>query len=203
MKYPKDLVGIRFGRLLVIEDSGERTSCGGIKYKCLCDCGNYSITARSEMISGRAISCGCYRKEKAREGRQKLKGKPCNPNSKYKTNDERYANYVFRQIKQRAKTDNIDFSLDFEQVKSLIQSRCYYCNSEKSNKYKVPKFSDDYVYKYNGIDRIDSAIGYESRNVVPCCKWCNQAKSTMTQSDFYDWVQRISKNFTKEKIINT
>ena len=194
---------MRFGRLSVIEDSGERTSCGGIKYKCLCDCGNNSITARSEMISGRATSCGCYQKEKAKEGRQRLKGKPCHPNRKYESNEKRYANYVFQHIRQRAKTDNINFSLDFEQVEELIQSKCYYCDSEKTNKYKYPKFSKDYVYEYNGIDRIDSTVGYEKGNVVPCCKWCNQAKSTMTQLDFYNWVQRISQNFTKEKIINT
>lgn len=203
MKYPKNLVGVKFGRLTVIEDSDERTSCGEIKYKCLCDCGNYSITARSELISGRATSCGCYWRERIKESRASLKGKPCNPNRKYITNEDRYAHYVFRHIKQRAKTDNIKFTLNFEQVENLIQSKCYYCNSDKSNTYKVPKFSIAYEYKYNGIDRIDSNLGYEDGNVVPCCKWCNQAKSTMSQTDFYNWVQRISKNFTYDKVIKT
>lgn len=200
MKYPRDLVGLRFGRLLVLEDSGERTSCGGVKYRCLCDCGNHSITARSELINGRATSCGCYRIEKIRESRKNLKGKPCHPKRKYETNEERYANYVFRHIRQRAKTDNISFSLESKQVEKLIQSKCYYCNAEKTNKFKYPRFSEDYVYNYNGIDRIDSAKGYEEGNVVPCCKWCNQAKSTMSQKDFYDWVQRISRNFTIDKV---
>lgn len=200
MNQQKSLIGKKFGRLLVLEDSGERTSCGGVKYKCLCDCGKYSITARSELISGRASSCGCYRSEKLREARKKLKGKPCNPNRKYATNEERYQHYIYRNIKQRAKTDSLDFELTYEQVVILTQSQCYYCNSEKTNIMRISKFSEEYEYPYNGIDRIDSNKGYVENNVVPCCKWCNQAKSIMSQRDFYEWVQKISKNFTEDKI---
>lgn len=196
----KDLIGHKFGRLLVIEDSGERTKCGGVKYRCLCDCGNTSITARSELISGRATSCGCYRIERIRESRERLKGHPCNPNRKYDTNEERYQHYVYRRIKQRAKTDCLDFELTYEKVEELTQSNCYYCNSEKSNLLKVKKFSEDYEYPYNGIDRLDSQKGYVEGNVVPCCKWCNQAKSTMSLQEFYAWSQRLSLNFTQNKI---
>ena len=200
MKYPKDLTGMKFGRLLVIEDSSERTSCGGIKYKCLCDCGKYAVVARSELISGKSTSCGCYRTERIRESRKALKGKPCN-NRKYNKNEDRYAHYAFRQIRQSAKTRNIDFLLSYEQVAKLIQSKCYYCGCEKSNILKVKKFDENYIYQYNGVDRIDSEKGYVDGNVVSCCKWCNQAKSTMNQSEFYNWVKRISENFTYDKVI--
>lgn len=202
MKPKTELIGKKFGRLFILEDSGERTSCGGVKYKCQCDCGNLTITARSDIIHGRAVSCGCYRTEKLREIRASSKGKPNHPNRKYKTNEERYQNYVYRKIKQRAKSDEIEFDLTYEQVLNLIKSRCYYCGNEGSNRMNVRRFSEDYSYKYNGIDRINSSKGYVLGNVVSCCKWCNQAKSVMSQKDFYHWIQQVSKNFTFEKIIN-
>jgi hypothetical protein len=45
---------------------------------------------------------------------------------------------------------------------------------------------------YNGIDRIDNARGYERDNIVPCCKFCNRAKSAMPQKEFIDLVRRIA-----------
>lgn len=42
----KDLVGQKFGRLLVIDAAEERTRAGGMRWKCLCDCGNTIIVSR-------------------------------------------------------------------------------------------------------------------------------------------------------------
>lgn len=36
----KDLVGNRYGKLVVLEDSGLRAHNRGIIWKCQCDCGN-------------------------------------------------------------------------------------------------------------------------------------------------------------------
>ena len=57
-----DLTGKRFGRLTVVE----RVSPKGtkhIKYKCLCDCGNYCEVTADCLRYGDTISCGCFRKE--------------------------------------------------------------------------------------------------------------------------------------------
>ncbi len=43
----------------------------------------------------------------------------------------------------------------------------------------------------NGIDRVDSKIGYYPKNCVSCCKQCNRAKSDQTQNEFYEWIERI------------
>lgn len=45
----KDLSNQRFGKLTVIEDSGNRASNGGILWKCLCDCGNYTYVVGSNL----------------------------------------------------------------------------------------------------------------------------------------------------------
>jgi hypothetical protein len=54
----------RFGRLVVIEDSGRRNDKHrGIIWKCLCDCGNYTYVRTDLLKSGNTRSCGCLLKE--------------------------------------------------------------------------------------------------------------------------------------------
>jgi len=60
-----DLTGRRFGRLVVIEDSGERTKNGRIKWLCECDCGNFTKSDSQALRSRESKSCGCIQKEKA------------------------------------------------------------------------------------------------------------------------------------------
>lgn len=59
-----DLVGTRFGRLLVLEEA-QKTN-GRKSFKCQCECGNTMITLRQSLVSGNTKSCGCLLKEKTR-----------------------------------------------------------------------------------------------------------------------------------------
>ena len=58
----KNLVGQKFNHLLAIEYVGKNKD-GKLYYKYLCDCGNIVINNTTDVISGRTMSCGCYRKE--------------------------------------------------------------------------------------------------------------------------------------------
>jgi len=53
------LSGMKFGRLYVIKDSGERTRKGGILWECLCDCGNKCLAQSHLIKNGSTKSCGC------------------------------------------------------------------------------------------------------------------------------------------------
>jgi hypothetical protein len=44
----------------------------------------------------------------------------------------------------------------------------------------------------NGIDRLDSKVGYVEENVVSCCADCNFAKQRLSKSQFLDLVKRIA-----------
>lgn len=55
------LVGQRFGKLLVLEDSGNRTTSGNVIWKCLCDCGNITYVSTSNLRGGHVKSCGCMK----------------------------------------------------------------------------------------------------------------------------------------------
>ena len=57
----KDLIGKRFGRLTVICRNGISLDHGAI-WKCLCDCGEKPNIKSQNLLNGRTISCGCYRK---------------------------------------------------------------------------------------------------------------------------------------------
>ena len=62
-KYPADIVGFRFGKLVIISEIiGKRDD---ILYGCICDCGNNTQAMRGDLINGRVTSCSdCSRKEK-------------------------------------------------------------------------------------------------------------------------------------------
>lgn len=60
-----DLTGQRFGRLVVVRDSGERTSAKGVIWECRCDCGEISFVSRANLKNGNTKSCGCLDKEVA------------------------------------------------------------------------------------------------------------------------------------------
>jgi hypothetical protein len=62
-----NLVGMRFGKLLVIEKSNDYISPKnqhGSMWLCKCDCGNIVEIRASDLRSNRTMSCGCYKSEK-------------------------------------------------------------------------------------------------------------------------------------------
>lgn len=68
-KTAKNLKGIRFGRLLVIKDSGKR-SHSFVVWQCQCDCGREVQVSSHALLRGQ-LSCGCLRNEN--NSRRRLK----------------------------------------------------------------------------------------------------------------------------------
>lgn len=64
MKNPrlKDMRGLRFGRLVVIEQAGN-AKYGAALWRCRCDCGNEKIVMGADLRSGHTQSCGCIHSE--------------------------------------------------------------------------------------------------------------------------------------------
>ncbi len=59
----RDLVGKRFGRLLVIS-RGESNWQGRTRWVCLCDCGKVTLVGLSQFYGNHTKSCGCLKHEK-------------------------------------------------------------------------------------------------------------------------------------------
>ena len=85
----------------------------------------------------------------------------------------------FSSYKTNAMSRELEFNLTFDEFQELVTSRCHYCESQPSN----------------GVDRLDSHLGYETSNVVPCCTKCNAMKSSLDPDDFIAHVLKIAGNW--------
>lgn len=65
--------GQRFGRLTTIKDVGKNSRRERL-WLCSCDCGNQPIVSSRSLISGHTRSCGCFRRERVKEGLTKSHG---------------------------------------------------------------------------------------------------------------------------------
>ena len=92
----------------------------------------------------------------------------------------KYATYRKRHEERYQGQDLISKNI-FEKLSSIS---CHYCGTPGPN----------------GIDRIDSAIGYVEDNCVPCCKHCNYVKGNLSMQDFKAWVMRFVQHQSRNKI---
>lgn len=60
----KSLIGLRFGRLMVLSLCDERSAHGTCLWRCECDCGNETNVITNRLTGGFTQSCGCLQKER-------------------------------------------------------------------------------------------------------------------------------------------
>jgi hypothetical protein len=183
-KIVEEIVGLKFGKLMVVEKLKERKS-SRIIYKCNCDCGNEHIIDGYSLRTGRCKSCGCNRFS-------------YQPSNKIENRDNALWRYLYNStIIKRNKKFNIKTEITLEEFISISKGPCFYCGLYDSNfikdRKKINKIdrTSNCMLKYNGIDRIDNDLGYIKHNIVTCCKYCNTAKNTMSQEDFFIFIKRI------------
>lgn len=61
--YYKDIIGLKFNRLVVLRRDGVCAISRSIKWLCLCDCGNKTHSTGTALKNGHKKSCGCYNRE--------------------------------------------------------------------------------------------------------------------------------------------
>ena len=59
----EDIVGNRYGKLIVLSKTDRKTKDGHYYYNCQCDCGNTKEIIAKSLKRGLTKSCGCVRKE--------------------------------------------------------------------------------------------------------------------------------------------
>lgn len=77
MRTPRDITGIRFGRLVAQSMLGTN-SHKRMVWLCHCDCGNICEVLSNSLLSNRTFSCGCFQKKSASE-RSKTHGRTKTP----------------------------------------------------------------------------------------------------------------------------
>lgn len=112
--------------------------------------------------------------------------------------DHCFPNHIkatFQQYFIRANKKGFEFEISEEEYNNITSQNCYICgkiNTETNQ---------------NGIDRVDSSIGYITTNIRSCCCECNIMKKKYSFTDFIDKLSLIYTHYKKqilpEQIIET
>ena len=108
------------------------------------------------------------------------------------TDDEVCFNDLFGRYKRTAVRKNLKFELSKDMCRSLFKDVCHYCTEPPKKIYKLPRYRQGFTY--NGIDRLDSNLGYIPYNVVSCCSFCNYKKGSKLYVDFLSWIKKVVVN---------
>lgn len=126
--------------------------------------------------AGLCVICGVRQAAHGRKGCAECLSKACDQvTERFNTIDGRMKSY-----KLRAKRQGSSFALPQELFADLATDNCFYCG-------RVAE-------PLNGIDRVDSARGYEQDNCVTACAMCNRAKNATSREAFEAWVLRAAEH---------
>lgn len=64
---PLDLTGQRFGRLVALENTGEKDRHGNYFWRCICDCGNEVERTGQQFRGAAKPNCGCLYDRQSRK----------------------------------------------------------------------------------------------------------------------------------------
>ena len=170
----KDLTGNVYGYLTVIGPIKRHNA--KVVRLCHCKCGNDTWVESVKLRRKHTQSCGCYRSDF-----KKLKS------------GEAVRNNILDDYKRGASKRNFSWTISDDTFDRLLGGQCVYCCSPPSRVRKGRRGNGDFVY--NGIDRVNSSLGYDDDNVVSCCYVCNRAKSDMTLQEFNSWIERLVKHY--------
>jgi len=184
-----DRTGMKYGRLLVVKHAGKDKRNKHL-WLCKCDCGAEKIVVADNLSSRKSKSCGCLKSESLARGG--------NQYGLYEDRELALLKIQYSHLERRNRKMGFSEVINFDEFKILSKSPCKYCGLEYSkeiedrlNGRKVGKSLSNYILKCNGIDRLDNNKGYIKDNSVPCCKYCNFAKHTMSEYGFYNWIKRV------------
>lgn len=168
MSLPNDLVGERFGRLIVVSRAPNNNK-GNTMWNCQCDCGGVITIVGYSLKSGRTQSCGCIHSEVVKKTNKATKTTHGEKNSRLY--------HIWRGMKQRCNNPN---NKDYPKYggrgiricKDWKDDFCTFRNWAVNNGY-APDLT---------IDRINNDGNYEPSN----CRWATSTQQNSNRRK-YKW----------------
>jgi hypothetical protein len=94
-----------------------------------------------------------------------------------------------------ARKRGLEWDLSDDELERLVKGDCHYCGAPP----RLRTFNGGkYATLMNGIDRIDSSLGYYEGNCLSCCPDCNRAKMALGYEEFLELVNRIAQRHPRE-----
>lgn len=165
-----ELTGKRFGKLIVLRDTGLRKSRRPI-YECICDCGNITNILGKYLIIGDTKSCGCI--AKAFSHNRDCVG-------------EITLSFWTPIIKQANKR-GIPFEIDRSFAWDLYCQQNRKCALTGIDISFSSNIRDQRGKQTCSLDRINNDLGYIEGNVQWVHKRINIMKNVYSQDEFIQW----------------
>lgn len=169
-----NLIKERFGKLIVLDDTGRRKSRRPI-YKCICDCGNYCEILGKYLLSGDTKSCGCY----------------SIGNAHNRSCIGEITKSFWTPIVNQATRRGIPFNITREDAWGLYLSQNRRCNLTGVEIFFSSNIRDQRGKQTCSLDRIDNTKGYINGNIQWVHKHINIMKNVFNQDDFIKWCSLI------------
>jgi 5-methylcytosine-specific restriction endonuclease McrA len=179
-------IGARYGRM-TIQSVSHRDPKNTHHYfvACLCDCGTKKTVRLSGLQQGSVVSCGCFNRERV---------KACNAGNTYARLAPGISalHKLFKNYAGEAADRGYSFELSLSEFATLTSGKCFYCDLPPT---RVATIKNGHgSYPFNGVDRLDNALGYTLDNCVSACRECNVAKHAVSK----EMVRRIYHRLFKE-----
>ncbi len=168
-----EMIGKKFGKLLVISECVDRNKNGHIKYKCECECGELKNVFGTHLRECKIVSCGCY---------NRIDGNSINGDQWYRI--------ILSGINVRNKRRKMEFGISKEYINNLYMYQRGLC-ALSGLEITLPKTWKDSSFTAS-LDRIDSNIGYIVGNVQWVHKHINIIKNSFPQEMFIYLCNQVS-----------